>query len=288
MPTIDVLDSTIQYAETGSGTDLVLLHGNPGSSHEWRKVLPRLGDGRSLAPDLIGMGRSGKPDIAYSFADHARYLDAWFDALGLDRVVLIGHDWGGALAFDWAARHPERVLGIAFLEAIVKPMAWQDLSPQARQRSEMVLSPDGEEMLLGEDRLVRMAFAGGGVLTPVSDEDLEVYLAPYPTRESRRPLLAWARQIPLGGEPADVVARIEAYDAWLAASTDVPKLLMTFEGSPTLLIDEKFAHWCATHIASLETVTCGQAAHHAPEDRPDEIAAAVSAWADRHGLRGTS
>ena len=222
MPTIDVLDSTIQYAETGSGTDLVLLHGNPGSSHEWRKVLPRLGDGRSLAPDLIGMGRSGKPDITYSFADHARYLDAWFDALGLDRVVLIGHDWGGALAFDWAARHPERVLGIAFLEAIVKPMAWEDLSPQARQRSEMVLSPDGEEMLLGEDRLVRMAFAGGGVLTPVSDEDLEVYLAPYPTRESRRPLLAWARQIPLGGEPADVVARIEAYDAWLAASTDVP------------------------------------------------------------------
>jgi haloalkane dehalogenase len=288
MPTIDVLDSTIQYEETGSGTALVLLHGNPGSSHEWRKVLPRLGDGRSLAPDLIGMGRSGKPDIAYSFADHARYLDAWFDALGLDRVVLIGHDWGGALAFDWAARHPERVLGIAFLEAIVKPMAWEDLSPQARQRSEMVLSPDGEEMLLGEDRLVRMAFAGGGVLTPVSDEDLEVYLAPYPTRESRRPLLAWARQIPLGGEPAAVVARIEAYDAWLAASTDVPKLLMTFEGSPTLLIDEKLAHWCATHIASLETVACGQAAHHAPEDRPDEIAAAVSAWADRHGLRGRS
>jgi haloalkane dehalogenase len=288
MPTIDVLDSTIQYEEAGSGTALVLLHGNPGSSHEWRKVLPRLGDGRSLAPDLIGMGRSGKPNIAYSFADHARYLDAWFDALGLDRVMLIGHDWGGALAFDWAARHPERVLGIAFLEAIVKPMAWEDLSPQARQRSEMVLSPDGEEMLLGEDRLVRMAFAGGGVLTPVSDEDLEVYLAPYPTRESRRPLLAWARQIPLGGEPAAVVARIEAYDAWLAASTDVPKLLMTFEGSPTLLIDEKFAHWCATHIASLETVACGQAAHHAPEDRPDEIAAAVSAWADRHGLRGRS
>jgi haloalkane dehalogenase len=288
MPTIDVLDSTMQYEESGSGTDLVLLHGNPGSSYEWRKVLPRLGDGRSLAPDLIGMGGSGKPDIAYSFADHARYLDAWFDALGLDRVVLIGHDWGGALAFDWAARQPERVLGIAFLEAIVKPMAWEDLSPQARQRSEMVLSPDGEEMLLGEDRLVRMAFAGGGVLTPVSDEDLEVYLAPYPTRESRRPLLAWARQIPLGGEPADVVARIEAYDVWLAASMDVPKLLMTFEGSPTLLIDEKFAHWCATHIASLETVACGQAAHHAPEDRPDEIAAAVSAWADRHGLRGRS
>jgi pimeloyl-ACP methyl ester carboxylesterase len=103
MPTMDVLDSAI-HEETGSGTALVLLHGNPGSSHLWRNVLPRLGRGL-LAPDLIGMGRSGKPDISYSFADHARYLDAWFDALDLDRVVLIGHDWGGALAFDWADRH---------------------------------------------------------------------------------------------------------------------------------------------------------------------------------------
>jgi haloalkane dehalogenase len=286
MPTVDVLDSFIYYVESGSGTATVLLHGNPGSSHVWRKVLPGIGDGWwLLAPDLIGMGRSGKPDIAYSFADHARYLDAWFDAVGLERVVLVGHDWGGALAFDWAARHPQRVLGVAFLEAIVKPMAWEDLSPQARQRSEMVLSVAGEERILGDNLLVRMAFAGGGVLTPVSDEDLEVYLDPYPTPESRRPLLAWARQIPLGGEPADVIARIETYDAWLATSTTVPKLLMTFDGSPTLLIDTQMTEWCATNIATLEIVPCGQAAHHAPEDRPEEIAAAVSAWADRHGLR---
>jgi haloalkane dehalogenase len=284
VPTIDVLDSSIYYEEAGSGTALVLLHGNPGSSHTWRNVQPRLGRGRLLAPDLIGMGRSGKPDIGYSFADHARYLDAWFDALELDRVVLIGHDWGGALAFDWASRNPERVLGIAFLESIVKPMAWEDLSPQGRQRSEMVLAPTGEQMFLDQDLLVRMAFTGGGVLTPVSDEDLAAYLSPYPTRESRRPLLAWARQIPLGGEPAELVARIEAYDKWLASSSDVPKLLVTFEG-PALLIGKEMADWCATHIASLESVSCGAAGHHAPEDRPEEIAAAVSAWADRHGLR---
>jgi haloalkane dehalogenase len=285
MPTIDVLDSTLRYEESGTGTPLVLLHGNPGSSHTWRNVVPALGAGRILVPDLVGMGRSGKPDIAYDFADHARYLDAWFDALGLDRVILVGHDWGGALAFDWAARHPERVLGIAFLETIVKPMAWEDLSPQARTRSEMVLSPAGEEQLLGEDVLVKMAFTGGGVLNPVSDEDLAVFLAPYTSRESRRPVLAWARQIPLGGRPADVVARIEAYDAWLATSADVPKLLMTFEGSPTLLIGKDMTAWCEANIAALETVSCGQAAHHAPEDRPAEIAAAVAAWADRHGLR---
>jgi len=122
------------------------------------------------------------------------------------------------------------------------------------------------------------------VLTPVSERDLEVYLSPYPTRESRRPLLAWARQMPLGGEPAGLVARIEAFDAWLAASPRVPKLMMTFEGSPTLLGDAT-AGWCARHIAALEIVHCGKAGHHAPEDRPAEIAAAVSDWADRNGLR---
>jgi haloalkane dehalogenase len=286
MPTVAVLDSSIHYQETGSGTPVVLLHGNPGSSHLWRNVIPELGRGRLLAPDLIGMGRSGKPDLSYSFTDHVRYLDAWFDALGLDRVILVGHDWGGALAFDWAARHPERVLGIAFLESIVKPMAWEDLSPPARQRWETIRAPGaGEDMVLEQNLFLRTAFGGGGVLTPVSDEDMQAYLEPFPNPESRRPILAWARQLPLGGEPAELVARIEAYDAWLATSMSVPKLLLTFEGAPSLLIGKEMAKWCATHIASLETVPCGEAGHHAPEDRPKEIAAAVSAWSDRHRLR---
>jgi haloalkane dehalogenase len=285
MPDVHVLDSTIHYQDSGGGTPLVFLHGNPASSHLWRNVLPRVGRGRLLAPDLIGMGRSGKPAIGYSFADHTRYLDAWFDALGLDRVVLAGHDWGGSLAFDWAARHPRRVLGIAFCEAIVKPMAWEELSPQARARGQAIRAPGAGDLLLGQDTFIRQAFAGGGVLTPVSGRDLDTYLAPYPDPASRRPILAWTRQMPLGGQPADLVARVEAYDAWLAASTTVPKLLMTFDGSPTLLITKEMADWCAANIAALEIVSCGQAGHHAPEDRPEEIAAAIAAWADRHSLR---
>ncbi|WP_410673304.1 haloalkane dehalogenase [Amycolatopsis sp. cmx-4-68] len=273
----------LHYEESGTGTPIVFLHGNPGSSHGWRHVLPHVGAGRLLAPDLIGMGRSAKPDIPYSFADHARHLDAWFDALGLDDVVLVGHDWGGALAFDHAARHPGRVRGVAFFETIVKPMAWDDLSPQAAERSRKIRTPGvGEEMVLEQNLFVRQAFTGG-VRTPVAD--LEPYLAPFPTPESRRPVLAWARQLPLGGEPAELVTRIEAYDEWLAASTGTPKLLMTFEGSPTLLIGAEMARWCADHIAALDVVACGEAGHHAQEDRPKEIATEIAAWLDRHGLR---
>ncbi|MFJ9785997.1 haloalkane dehalogenase [Amycolatopsis sp. NPDC101161] len=274
---------TLHHEETGTGTPIVFLHGNPGSSHGWRNVLPHVGAGRLLAPDLIGMGRSPKPDIAYSFADHAHHLDAWFDALGLDDVVLVGHDWGGALAFDFATRHPGRVRGVAFFETIVKPLAWDDVTPQAADRTRKIRTPGvGERMVLEENLFVRQAFTGG-VRTPVAD--LEPYLAPFPTPESRRPVLAWARQLPLGGEPAEVVARVEAYDEWLATSTGTPKLLMTFEGSPTLLIGEKVARWCRENIAALDVVACGEAGHHAQEDRPKEIAAEISAWLDRHGLR---
>lgn len=284
MPDIQVLDSTMHYRESGEGAPLVFLHGNPASSHIWRKVLPSVGPGRLLAPDLIGMGASGKPDIAYEFADHAAYLDTWFDALDLEGVVLIGHDWGGALAFDWAARNPGRVAGIAFLESVIKPMDWDELSPQARARTEKIRYTDaGEEMALDSDSFVRQAFTGG-VLNPVADADLEAYLRPFPTPESRRPILAWARQIPLGGEPAELVARIEAYDTWLAESTQVPKLLMTFEGSPTLMFDERLSSWCRRNVAALEIEHCGQAGHHAPEDRPGEIAGAIFSWIDRHGL----
>ncbi|XVQ87202.1 haloalkane dehalogenase [Microbispora siamensis] len=284
MPSIDVLDSAMYYEETGSGAPFVFLHGNPASSHLWRKVLPGIrADARLLAPDLIGMGRSGKPGVPYRFADHARYLDAWFDRLGLEDVVLVGHDWGGALAFDWAARHPGRVRGVAFFETIVRTMSWSELGEAPRARAEAIRSPEGEPLVLDRNFMVETAFTGG-VLTPLDEEDMRPYLEPYPTRESRRPLLEWARSMPLDGEPADVAERVGAYGGWLANSHDVPKLLLTFDSSPTLLIGPEMAAWCAANIAGLEVEHCGPAGHHAPEDRPDAIAAAITAWAGRHGL----
>jgi haloalkane dehalogenase len=286
VPTINVLDSAMYYEDTGGGTLLVFLHGSPASSYLWRKVLPRIGmPGRKLAPDLIGMGRSGKPDIPYKFADHARYVDAWFDTLGLDEVVLIGHDWGGALGFDWAARHPERVRGVAFMETIVRPMASAELSPASRSRFETFRTPGlGESLALDKNTLVEMAFSRG-VLTKLSEEDVEAYYAPYPTSNSRRPLLEWTRAMPLDGEPADVVSRISRYDEWLESSSNVPKLLLTFDSSPTLLIGPELAAWCAANITNLQIEHCGPAGHHAPEDQPQAIAAAIANWADRHHLR---
>ncbi|MFI6293283.1 haloalkane dehalogenase [Nonomuraea sp. NPDC050790] len=284
MPSIEVLDSTIHYEEIGAGAPIVFLHGNPASSHMWRKVLPLVGEGRLLAPDLIGMGRSGKPGIDYTFADHARYLDAWFDAMGLEDVVLVGHDWGGALALDRAARHPGSVRGVAVFETFLRPLSWADLGEGPRARSEAIRSPKGEELVLGSDFFIQTAYTGG-VLTPVSEEEMAAYLAPFPTPESRRPVLAWARSFPLDGEPADVHERVAHYEKWLRTSDEVPKLLITFDGSPTLLITPEVASWSQASVAGLEIAYGGAAGHHAAEDQPERIAAAISTWADHNRLR---
>ncbi len=285
MPTAPVLDSTIFYREVGRGpTPTVFLHGNPTSSYLWRHVLPVVGAaGRCLAPDLIGMGESGKPDIAYSFDDHARYLDAWFDALELDRAVLVGHDWGGALAFDWAARHPGRVRGIAFTETIVKPMSWEEFPAGARPLFEAMRSPGvGEAMVLEENAFIEQALPR--TVPGLSEEDLAVYGRPYPTRRSRVPLLQWPRSMPLDGEPADIVARIDAYGRWLADSADVPKLLLAFEPGESTMMSPQIIDWCTAHMSALETETLGTAGHHTPEEQPEAIASSLVAWLDEHDL----
>jgi haloalkane dehalogenase len=287
MPTVHVLDSTMSYLDQGSGTPIVFLHGNPTSSYLWRNVLRRIGGpGRLLAPDLIGMGESGKPPLEYRFTDHTRYLEAWFGALGLDRVILVGHDWGGALAFDWATRHPDRVLGVAFMETIIKPMSWDEFPEGGRDRFQKLRTPGvGEHLVLDRNIFIEDALQRT-ILSGLDPEDHDVYRKPYLSRESRLPLLAWPRSMPIDGEPADVVARVRAYDEWLETTPEVPKLLLTFGSNPTLMIGPTMADWCEQHIAGLEIKDCGEAGHNAPEDRPEEIADAITAWATRHRLIG--
>ncbi|WP_280333027.1 haloalkane dehalogenase [Nocardia wallacei] len=229
MPTIDVIDSFIHYRDTGDGAvPVVFLHGNPTSSYLWRSVIPHVSDRtRALAPDLIGMGDSGKPDSGYRFVDHARYLDAWFDALDLDRVVIVGHDWGGALGMHWAARHPDRVRGIAVVETFLRPMRWAEMPPLGADLFRRFRSPEGERMVLQDNIFIEFNL-------PHSTRNLDpaahdVYRGYYPTPRSRLPMLVWPRELPLDGEPADVVAIIENYGRWMADSPGIPKLLMAVD-----------------------------------------------------------
>jgi haloalkane dehalogenase len=280
MPDVSILGSTMHYEETGAGDPIVLLHGNPTSSFLWRKVMPGVaGEGRVLAPDLIGMGRSGKPDIEYRFVDHARYLDAWFDVLGLERVTLMGHDWGGALGFHWARRHPERVAAVAFMDAITKPITWDEFPEQAREIFQGFRTPGTGEQLVLDQNLFVEAVLPASMRHELTPEEMDAYREPFRERSHRLPTLTWPRELPIDGEPADVVALVDAFVRWLASSEDVPKLLLTFE--PGAIMSEPVVQWCRENIAALEVAKAGQGIHFVQEDEPEAIANIVSEWRRR-------
>jgi haloalkane dehalogenase len=284
MATVKVLDSWMAYTEAGTGdVPVVFLHGNPTSSYLWRNVIPHVaGQARCLAPDLIGMGESGKPDIAYRFADHSRYLDAWFEASGIGDAVIVGHDWGGSLGMDWAARHPGRARGIAVIETFLRPLQWTDYAPQGAELFRAYRSPEGERMILDDNMFIEFNLPRG-VVNGLSAADHDFYRALYPDPVSRRPLLAWPREIPIDGEPADVTERVLAYGGWMAGSPGVPKLIMAVEGGPGSA-PAGAVEWAARTFASVEVESVGRGGHHAPEDQPDRIGEAVRRWLDKHGL----
>jgi haloalkane dehalogenase len=275
---IEVEGSVMAYREAGAGdTTIVFLHGNPTSSHMWRNVIPVLADrARCLAPDLIGMGDSGKPDIGYRFVDHVRYLDAWFDALGLDDVVIVGQDWGGALGMDWARRHPDRVRGLALIETFLRPLSWAELPPLGQDLFRRMRSAEGEQMVLRDNQFIEFNLPHG-VQSGLSEADHDEYRRPYPDERSRRPLLAWPREIPFDGEPADVHDRVVAYGRWLAETPAVPKLVMTVENGVGMGSAET-ATWAKETFAATTVVSVGPAGHQAPEDQPEAIGLAIASW----------
>lgn len=278
MRTIDILDSFMSYRDTGDGdVAVVFLHGNPLSSYSWRNVIPHVAEhARCLAPDLIGMGDSGKPEIAYRFADHARYLDAWFDAVVDSDVVIVGHDWGGALGMDWATRHPSRVRGVAVIETFLRPLRWDEMAPAAAERFRGFRSAQGEKLILEKNMMIE----GNLPLTVASglaEADLDVYRAPFLEPASRTPMLAWTREFPLDGEPADVAETVREYGRWMSGTPDVPKLLMAVENGVGLGSPEMIS-WAAETFAGAEVVSVGPAGHQALEDQPDRIGKAVAHW----------
>jgi haloalkane dehalogenase len=273
---VAVRDSEMAYVDTGSGDPIVFLHGNPTSAYLWRNVIPHCeGLGRCLAPDLIGMGDSGKnPAGSYRFADHARYLDAWFEALDLTDVVLVVHDWGSGLGFHWARRHPERVRGIAYMEAIVAPMSFATWPEEARIAFQTMRSEAGEELVLGQNMFVEKVMPAG-ILRTLDQATHDAYRRPFAEPgEGRRPTLTWPREIPIDGEPADTQAVVEAYGAWLAES-DVPKLFINAEPGRIMARGDMRAV-CRAWPNQREVSVAGL--HFAQEDSPREIGEAVAAF----------
>jgi haloalkane dehalogenase len=233
---IRVLDTEMSYVDTGSGDPIVFLHGNPTSSYLWRNIIPYLGSrGRCLAPDLVGMGQSGKsPSQAYRFVDHARYLDAWFEAVDLtSNVTLVLHDWGSALGFYRAFRHPKQVKAIAYMEAILQPRRWADF-PQGRDTMFRAMRSDqGERLVLDENFFIETVLPKS-IIRHLSEQEMDAYRAPFPDRDARRPLLIWPRELPIEGEPADVVAIVTQYGEWLSKSS-LPKLFISAEPGAILV-----------------------------------------------------
>ena len=278
-----VLGRVMAYVEAGAGRPVVFLHGNPTSSYLWRNVIPRVAPvARCIAPDLIGMGESDKlpsaDDEAYRYAVHRDHLDALLDTLDLGAgVVLVGQDWGSVLAFDWARRHAGRVAGIVHFEAIVTPFSWEEFpenpedADSTRRWFERLRSPEGERMILEENMFVETRIPTR-TLRDVTEAEMDAYRRPFAEPgEGRRPTLTWARNLPISGEPADVVATVEANAAWLQ-ETPVPKVFI--RGRPGGIVQGPRIDFCRSLPNTREVVVPG--IHYIQEDSPGEIGDAVA------------
>ena len=279
---VAVEDSEMSYVDTGGdGPIAVFLHGNPTSSYLWRNVIKEVAPiARCLAPDLIGMGDSGESSSGYRFVDHRRYLDAWFDAVVGDRqVFLVIHDWGSGLGFHWARRHPEQVMGIAYMEAIVRPIeSWDDWAEGSRKIFKAMRSPAGEEIILTKNVFVERILPAS-IIRKLSDEEMDRYRARFTEPgESRRPTLTWPRQLPIGGEPRDVHEIAEAYSKWLQASDSVPKLLINADPGIVLIGPQREF---ARQLPNQEEITV-KGLHFIQEDSPSEIGEAVARFVQAH------
>ncbi|MDW3220413.1 MAG: haloalkane dehalogenase [Acidimicrobiales bacterium] len=268
------------YHERGAGDAIVFLHGNPTSSYLWRNIVPHVADrGRCIVPDLIGQGDSDKLDDtgpgSYRFVDHRHHLDGLLGQLDLgDDITFVIHDWGSALGFDWANRHRERVAGIAFMEAIVRPVTWDEWPEAATGIFQGFRSPAGEEMVIEKNLFVE-AVLPASILRTLTDEEHDEYRRPFLEPEHRRPTLTWPREIPLEGEPADVVEIVQSYADWMAES-DLPKLFVNAD--PGAILTGPQREFVRTWPNLTEVTVAGN--HFIQEDSPHEIGAALAAWMD--------
>ncbi|OUS72964.1 haloalkane dehalogenase [Paenibacillus sp. MY03] len=273
-----VLGLEMAYVDEGSGDPIVFLHGNPTSSYLWREIIPYAQNfGRCIAPDLIGMGDSEKipqsGSDSYTFVENRRYLDAFLDQLGVrDRVTFVVHDWGSALGFDWAYRHPDAVKGIAYMEGIIKPRSWSELPERGRNIFQALRSSEGEQMVLEHNSFIETNLPIG-IMRKLTEEEMAEYRRPFLLPgEGRRPTLTWPRQLPFDGNPADVTDIVIRYGEWLAQSS-FPKLFVNCDPGT---MPKSHVEFCRTWPLQTEITVRGL--HYPQEDSPHEIGEALAAW----------
>lgn len=271
---VRVCGTTMAYVDVGEGDPIVFLHGNPTPSYLWRNIIPRvLPLGRCFAPDYVGMGNSGAaPDGAYRFVDHQRYLDAWFDALGINHnVILILHDWGSALGFAWAQRHRERIRALVYMEGIVRPfLSWDEWPESTRDFFKAQRTPEGDDLILEKNLFIEFLLPLRGISNAAIDVYRRHYRNPGP---ARKPMLEWSRELPIEGQPRDVVHIVDAYAKWLSTSP-IPKLFVN--GDPAGFLIGRQREFCRAWPNQQEVTVRG--AHFLPEDSPDEVGEAIASF----------
>jgi haloalkane dehalogenase len=273
---IEIDGSRLHYIDEGAGDPILFLHGNPTSCYLWRNVVSYLiPHGRCIAMDLIGMGGSDKPDIAYRFVDHYRYVEGFIEALGLERITLVVHDWGSALGFHYAMRHSANVKGIAFMEAFVKTSTWEEFPPDFQLGFRLFRTPLIGWILIGWLNVFIEQILPKGVVRKLSVEEMNFYRKPFRRVRDRRPLWRWTNEMPIEGKPVDVTAIVEDYSQYLQDS-DLPKML--FYGHPGGLIGSAQLQWCKQNLPNLETVNLGKGIHYLQEDNPGLIGTELAHW----------
>lgn len=276
---VEVLGDKMAYVEVGEGDPILLIHGNPTSSYLWRNVIPFIeSSGRVIAIDLIGFGKSGKPDIDYTFADHRRYVEGFIEALDLKNITLVVHDWGSALGLDYASRNEGNVKGIAMMEALVPPVfpipSYEAMGDFADIFRAMRDPEKGKDLVMGANFFIEQ-FIPNAIMRDLTQAEMDAYRAPFPTVESRLPVWVWPNQIPVAGDPAATQAVVEAYSGWLLR-TDLPKLHLY--ASPGVINPPEVAAWLAANLKNIETVFVGGGLHYIQEDQPEAIGRAIADW----------
>ncbi len=274
---LEVHGSKMHYVDEGSGDPILLLHGNPTSSYLWRNIIPYLTThGRAIALDLIGMGKSDKPDLEYRFFDHARYVEAFIEKMGLKNITFVIHDWGSALGFHYAMRHESNVKGLAFMEALLMPFpTWESFPAMIREVFQAFRTPEvGWDMIVTKNVFVGELLPTG-VVRKLSEAEMSYYREPFKNPKSRKPVWRWPNEIPIEGKPPDVVDAFVSYNAKLQES-DLPKLL--FHATPGVFIDASMVQWCQQNLKNLRAVDVGEGIHWVQEDNPHLIGSELANW----------